>query len=159
VENDVVLIEGRIYLDNGQGFHWHFGIEQLATPETFKTIDPFDLVCYSGFPGQHDKLANRPIIRSGHIASDPQYDYSWDKNYRGQCVAYEGFSFEGSSGSPIIAPRRGMKSIPNSRHEYLIGVNAGHIKDSDGHKGISYFYKSTVILEIIEKYNLKNHTF
>src|SRR5699024_3366260 len=100
------------------------------------------------------KLANRPIIRSGHIASDPEFNYSWDMNNRGQCVAYEGFSYEGSSGSPIFAPPRGLQNLPNSRLGYLIGINAEHIPEQFGHSAISYFYKSTVILDIIEKNNL-----
>jgi hypothetical protein len=153
-ENDVALIEARIYFDGTQGFHWHFGMEHLANKETFKTIEPFDLICYSGFPDQHDKMGTRPIIRSGHIASDPCYNYSWDGKAHGQCVAYEGFSSEGSSGSPVFAPPRGMQHIKNSRHGCLIGVNAGHIPNTYGHSGISYFYKSTVILEIINKNSL-----
>lgn len=158
LENDVALIEPRMYFEGKQKFHWHFGVEHLANEEIFKTIEPFDLVCYTGFPPQHDKLGDRPIIRSGHIASDPQYNYSWDTKHHGQCVAYEGFSYEGSSGSPIFAPPRGMSHIPNSRHGYLIGINAGHVKDSDKHSGISYFYKSTVILEIIKDNNLLSYT-
>ncbi|WP_411358652.1 trypsin-like peptidase domain-containing protein [Pseudidiomarina salilacus] len=153
-ENDVALIEARIYLYGNSGFHWHFGMEHLATEEILKSVEPFDLVCYAGFPQQHDKLGKRPIIRSGHIASDPQYDYSWDGKPRGQCVAYEGFSSAGSSGSPVFAPPRGMQNISNSRNGYLIGVNAGHIPDIQGHSGISYFYKSTAILEIIKKFAL-----
>jgi hypothetical protein len=156
-ENDIVLIEARGELNGGETLHWHFGMEHLADAEIFKTIQPFDLICFSGFPDQHDKFSDRPIIRSGHIASDPKYDYSWSKESYGQCVAYEGFSSAGASGSPIFAPPRGMGHIPNSRNGYLIGVNAGHIDDSyKSHSGISYFYKSTVILEIIEKHNLKD---
>ncbi len=131
-------------------------MEHLADEEIFTTIDPFDLVCYTGFPDQHDKLGDRPIIRSGHIASDPNYDYSWNSKSQGKCVAYEGFSSGGASGGPIFSPPRGMSNIPNSRHGYLIGINAGHIPGSDGHSGISYFYKSTVILNIIEKNKLRN---
>jgi hypothetical protein len=157
IDNDVVLIEAKVHSDEAGSFHWHFGIEHLADVRVFETIEPFDLICYSGFPDQHDKLGGRPIIRSGRIASDPQYNYSWNNKPHGQCVAYEGFSSEGASGSPIFAPPRGMSGIPNSRHGYLIGVNAGHIHQyNTGHSGISYFYKSTVILEIIEKYGLKN---
>lgn len=158
-ENDVVLIQARGYLEEPKNLHWHFRIEHLANAEVFKTVDPFDLICYSGFPSQHDKLGDRPIIRSGRIASDPQYNYSWDDKPHGQCVTYEGFSSEGASGSPVFAPPRGMQSISNSRHGYLIGVNAGHIPNTTGHSGISYFYKSTVILEIIEKHGLGNVSF
>ena len=155
-ENDVVLIRAHCYVEEGQMFHWHFGLKHLADADTFKSIEPLDLICYTGFPAQHDKLSNRPILRSGSIASDPQYDYSWNNEYQGQCVAYEGFSSEGASGSPVFAPPRGMSHIPNSRHGFLIGVNAGHIPNQYGHSGISFFYKSTVIMDIIERNRLAN---
>ncbi|MEJ8841499.1 trypsin-like peptidase domain-containing protein [Lacibacter sp. H375] len=158
-ENDVAIIKAHVDLVEGQSFHWHFGMEHLADEEIFKQIQPFDLICYSGFPDSHDKLANRPILRSGHIASDPKFHYSWNKKFQGQCVAYEGFSSPGASGSPVFAPPRGLRNIPNSRHGYLIGVNAGHIPENYGHSGISYFYKSTVIKEIIEKHRLKDFSF
>ena len=155
-ENDVVLVESRVYADGPDSWHWHYGLDQLADVEIFKTIHPFDLVCYTGFPAQHDKLGNRPILRSGHIASDPAFDYSWDRNPHGQCVAYEGFSSPGSSGGPVFAPPRGMTNIPGSRHGYLIGVNSLHIEAGQlGHSGVSCFYKSTVILEIIEQHGLR----
>lgn len=165
LENDVALVETRFYQEGFSNeefkLHWHFGLEHLAGPEKFVgDLQPFDLVCYTGFPDQRDKLGDRPIIRSGHIASDPKFNYSWDNEYRGQCVAYEGFSMGGSSGSPVFAPPRGLQGIPNSRHGYLVGVNAGHVKHSkgfaSGHSGVSFFYKSTVILEILEQHGLLN---
>lgn len=156
-QNDVILIEGRVYLDGPDSWHWHFGLEHLADYETYKSMRPFDLICYTGFPDQYDKLGDRPILRSGHIASDPAFNYSWDREPRGQCVAYEGFSFPGSSGGPVFAPPRGLQGIPDSRHGYLVGVNALHIEAGPaGHSGISCFYKSTVILEIIDAHDLRN---
>ena len=159
-ENDLVIIQANIYYDNpaefSKGFHWHFGMEHLPPPSFFESqLLPFDIVCYSGFPDQHDKFGNRPILRSGRISSDPKYDYSWDKTHHGSCVAYEGFSFSGSSGSPVFAPPRGLPSIPDSRHGFLVGVNAGHVPNHpSGHSGISYFYKSSVIQEIISQNHL-----
>ncbi len=159
-ENDVVLIEPRFFWDGAAELkpklHWHFGREHLATPNVFAhSLRPFDLVCYTGFPPQHDKAGNRPILRSGHIASDPRFNYSWDNQSHGSCIAYEGFSFPGSSGSPVFAPARGASNIPESRGGYLVGVNAGHVPSSShSHSGISYFYTSTVILEIIAHYGL-----
>jgi len=152
-ENDVVMIESRV-MNSVKPFHWHFGLEHLADDKIFETVLPFDLICFTGFPKTHDKYKNRPILRSGRIASDPKFEYSWNNEYQGQCVAYEGFSSSGASGSPVFAPSRGLQTIPNSRHGYLVGVNAGHIPDQYGHSGISYFYKSTVILEIIEQNSL-----
>jgi Trypsin-like peptidase domain len=159
-ENDVVLVEPRCIWEgvpeDQWSLHWHFGREQLADSAVFnESMQPFDLVCYTGFPDQHDKLGNRPVLRSGHIASDPQFDYSWDKTHHGSCVAYEGFSFAGSSGSPVFAPPRGAAGIPNSRHGFLVGVNAGHVLNHpSGHSGISYFYKSSIILEIMAQHSL-----
>lgn len=160
VENDVVLIEPKCIWEGvpepERSLHWHFGREQLAGNAEFAAaLQAFDLVCYPGFPDQHDKLGNRPILRSGHIASDPRFDYSWDRAHHGSCVAYEGFSFGGSSGSPVYAPARGTTTIPNSRHGFLVGVNAGHVPTHpSGHSGISYFYKSTVVLEIMVHHGL-----
>ena len=159
-ENDVVVIEPHCVWEgvpeNQRSLHWHFGKEHLADESVFKeSMQPFDVVCYAGFPDQHDKLGNRPILRSGHIASDPRYDYSWDSKPRGQCVAYEGFSLSGSSGSPVFAPPRGTTTMPNSRHGFLVGINAGHLPNHpSGHSGISYFYKSTVITEIFARNGL-----
>lgn len=87
-ENDVALVETRFYqesyTDENFTLHWHFGLDQLARPDIFlNELKPFDLVCYTGFPDQRDKLGDRPIIRSGNIASDPKFNYSWDNNYRG----------------------------------------------------------------------------
>ena len=153
-ENDVVIIRPLSLREEKNTFHYHFTLDHLATEEVFKQIIPFDIICFAGFPNTHDKLMGRPILRTGTIASDPKFDYSWDIRSHGNCVAYEGFSTEGASGSPIFAPPRGMTTIPNSRHGYLIGINAGHIPENYGHSGISYFYKSTILSEIIEKYKL-----
>jgi hypothetical protein len=123
--------------------------------EFYSTVQAFDLICFSGFPDQHDKLGNRPILRSGRIASDPRFNYSWDKSNHGSCVAYEGFSFAGSSGSPVYAPARGALGLQNSRDALVVGINAGHVPSyPNGHSGISYFYKSTVVLEIMSQHGL-----
>jgi hypothetical protein len=163
-ENDVALME--IIISGGdpiqvdKGFHWHFNIESLATEEVFNTsLEPYDDVAFTGFPSPHDKLAGRPIVRSGKIASDPKFNYSWCAEHKGECVAYEAFSSSGASGSPVFAPPRGMADRPDlrPRHGYLVGINAGHVTDSeryDSHSGISYFYKSTVILKILRKAGL-----
>ena len=59
-------------------------------------------------------------------------------------------------GSPVFAVQKGPKpgvglEFPGFRELKLVGINAGHLKASDKtHSGISYFYKSTAILEIID---------
>lgn len=161
-ENDVVAIIPRVLEAEpeqfAKGIHWHFGIEHLATEDLFQNLlYAYDDVAFSGFPAQYDRLADRPIMRSGKIASDPKFDYSWSDQFEGSCVAYEAFSSEGASGSPVFAPPRGLANIPNSRNGYLVGINAGHVPDHQmfgTHSGISYFYKSTVILNILKNNNL-----
>lgn len=115
-----------------------------------------DFLAFPGFPEWHDKQSNRPILRTGTISSDPRFDYSYGDAVRGACVAYEAFSYSGSSGSPVFAVQKGPKpgvgiNFPGFRDLLLVGINAGHLKTAEKtHSGISYFYKSTAIAEIID---------
>lgn len=114
-----------------------------------------DFLAFPGFPEWYDKQANRPILRTGTISSDPRFDYSYGDAVRGACVAYEAFSHSGSSGSPVFAVQKGPKpgvgiNFPSFRDLLLVGINAGHLKTTDKtHSGISYFYKSTAIAQAI----------
>ncbi len=115
-----------------------------------------DFVVFPGYPEWHDKLRNRPIMRAGTIASDPRSDYSSTEKPEGRKVAYEAFSFDGSSGSPVFATPKGLKAgagikSRQFREAKFIGINAGHMRaESGAHAGISYFFKSSVILDVIE---------
>jgi hypothetical protein len=137
-------------MPSGQLF-FHFGLEDLADEDFFRTqLDPFDVVCFSGFPEEHDELAERPLIRGGRISSDPKHDFSLNGEASGRCIAYEAFSHGGASGSPVYAPTRGIKGISGARGGRLVGINAGHVTRAMGHHtGLSYFYRSTVILDIL----------
>src|SRR5262249_17785191 len=101
-------------------------------------------------------LNERPILRTGTISSDPRCDYSFSGRYDGECLAYEAFSFGGSSGSPVFAvqkrPRPGDGiTFPGYRELLFIGINAGHLPTGSGqHSGISLLYKSFAILDIID---------
>jgi hypothetical protein len=101
-------------------------------------------------------MSERPILRTGTLASDPRYDYSWTNAFKGQCLAYEAFSFGGSSGSPVFALQKGPKpgagiSFPGFRDLMMIGINAGHLPtENSGHSGISYLYKSSAIVDLID---------
>lgn len=130
----------------------------LATNQTISSsISVCDFVAFTGFPEWHDKKNFRPIFRVGTIASDPRYDYELN-NVKGSCIAYEAFSYGGSSGSPVFALQKGIKPgkglrFSGFRDVYLIGVNAGHFntKEDLTHSGMSYFYKSSVVLELIDR--------
>jgi hypothetical protein len=133
-------------------FH-HFGIEALADTCFFsENLYPGEQVFYAGFPDPHDKLAQRPILRSGTIASDPRHPYSNTGQDEGARVAYEAFSSGGASGSPVWAAARSFQNYPGSRTGAVVGVNGGHIEGKFGaHSGISFFYKSSVLLELLRK--------
>ena len=129
----------------------------LATKKDFESqIGICDFVAFPGFPEWHDKMQHRPILRTGAISSDPRYDYSWSSKYEGECVAYEAFSYGGSSGSPVFAVQKGPKPgagifFPGFRDLKLVGINAGHLPAAKNtHSGISYMYKASAILDIVE---------
>lgn len=130
---------------------YHFGLEDLADEIFLQTeLAPFDVVAFAGFPEEHDRLAERPLIRGGRIASDPKFNFSLQGQAAGRCIAYEAFSHGGASGSPVYAPAKGVHGIAGSRNGRLVGINAGHLDREMGqHTGLSYFYRSTVILEIL----------
>ena len=120
-----------------------------------------DTIAYPGFPKWYDRQNNTPIFRMGTIASDPRFNYSCSPGAPiSSQIAYEGFSSGGASGSPVFAIQRGFKtggaiSAPDDfyREVKLIGINAGHFEDQIGHSGVSYFYKASVIHDIINATN------
>lgn len=93
-----------------------------------------DNTVYPNFSPYYNKIYNSPIFRSGIIASDPKLDYSGvDDKTKSKRIAYEGFSFNGASGSPIFATQKGFKlgkGLINDDNSFyieikLIGKNAG----------------------------------
>lgn len=114
-----------------------------------------DFVAFPGYPPWYDRFGQRPILRTGTISSDPRTNYSDTQYERGRRVAYEAFSFGGSSGSPVFATQKGFRGGPGItvtgfREGMLVGINAGHYTDNVGsHAGVSYFFKSSVILELV----------
>lgn len=156
--NDIACIPDP-RLENGQPAPSSYVIpyDFLANDDDFQNkLMVCDFLAFPGFPEWYDRSAERPILRTGTIASDPRFDYSYGENVKGACVAYEAFSYSGSSGSPIFAVQKGPEpgrgiSFPGFRRLLMVGINAGHLRiSSDGyHSGISYFYKSTAIAELI----------
>ena len=129
---------------------------KIATAADLSKIDVCDMVALPGYPDFYDRNGNRPIMRVGTIASDPDSDYCDSAMKPGRRIAYEAFSSAGSSGSPVFALAKGVRvgaglSGGNFRDLRLIGVNAGHLEGRDGmgfhHAGISYCFKSTCILD------------
>lgn len=124
----------------------------LATVADFESeMNICDLLAFPGYPPWYDRNGERPIIRSGSIASDPISDYMFESAQPARRMAYEAFSFGGSSGSPVFALARGIKTSGGISGGNL---NAGHLddrKDFDRqHSGISYLFKSTCIAELLD---------
>ena len=119
-----------------------------------------DSIAYPGFPDWYDHQNNTPIFRMGTIASDPRFNYSHiPGGPHASRIAYEGFSTGGASGSPVFATQRGFTVGGNLtaadgfyREVKVIGINAGHFPDQIGHSGISYLYKSSAIIELIDSF-------
>ena len=125
-----------------------------------------DFVSFPGFPEWFDKTNYRPILRSGTLSSDPRYSYKGTGNLpSGDLMAYEAFSYGGSSGSPVFALQKGFrinaKASNNFRDLHLIGINCGHLKIENSeirsevglHSGISYFLKAPIIIDELKKYS------
>ena len=155
--NDVAcVISPKVQSVGSSHVEWPVPYEMLAKKSDFEQkLTVCDFLAFPGFPPWYDKKGSRPILRTGTIASDPRYDYSWKEDDVGECLAYEAFSFGGSSGSPVFAVQKGPKpgpgiSFPDFREGLMIGINAGHRPaEKNQHSGISYLYKSPVIIEMI----------
>ncbi|GEO11556.1 hypothetical protein SAE01_40520 [Segetibacter aerophilus] len=162
-ENDIACII-RVQINGGQQQKIEFPIDYAMIADIEKInskLSVCDFVAFPGFPDWYDKLNNNPILRTGTIASDPRFNYSNKKESIGECIAYEAFSYGGSSGSPVFAIQKGFPigaGLQAGEDFYrpimLVGINAGHLL-VDGydkhHSGISLMYKSSAILEIINK--------
>ena len=130
---------------------YHYALEDLADEAYVRSLLPFDVVAFAGFPDEHDKLSERPLVRGGRVASDPRFEFSLNGQAAGNCIAYEAFSHGGASGSPVYAPAKGWVGREGSRNGKLVGINAGHLRAELGqHTGLSYFYRSTVILGVLQ---------
>ncbi|WOB73983.1 hypothetical protein [Achromobacter xylosoxidans] len=166
--NDIACIFPLRVLDGGLAkIDYFVPYSFMATRHDFeRELMICDFLAFPGFPEWHDKSANRPILRTGTISSDPRFDYSYGDDVKGACLAYEAFSFSGSSGSPVFAVQKGPKpgsgiSFPGFRELKLVGINAGHLKVTERayrdkenvanvHSGISYLYKTSAILDVID---------
>ena len=139
--------------------HYPIPYSMLAS-ETWinQKLSVCDTIAYPGFPEWYDRQNNTPIFRMGTIASDPRLNYSYVPGAPiAERIAYEGFSTGGGCGSPVFAIQRGFQiggglSAPDGfyREVKLIGINAGHFEDQTGHSGISYLYKSSAIMQILD---------
>ena len=131
----------------------------LATREQYEhELCVGDMVSLIGFPNVYDHKNNMPVLRNGVISSDPRLDYSFDGQEHGHVLAYEAFSTQGISGSPVFALQKGFRvggilSAPEGfyRPLLLVGINASNINQGGIHQHMSLLFKSDQIIALIER--------
>lgn len=124
-----------------------------------------DLASFIGFPGTStscwwDEVWNLGVSRTVNIASLPGISFSNKSVRTSDVVLVSGLSFSGSSGSVIILHEKGIKAgagLTGSGHvpPKIIGIMSGHWWEPRSepemfrHSGLSYFTRSTAILELL----------
>ena len=121
-------------------------------------------VSFSSFQPWRDTRTERPILRTGILASDPAHPFvlDLDKIQRDRVHLIEAFSFGGSSGSPVFANARGIQTDGtleggDFRPAKIIGMMAGHLLNDDSesgapdriHTGLSYCHRSDLPLSMV----------
>lgn len=125
-----------------------------------------------GFVSVQPWSGNHPILRSGRISSDPRVNFHSPDIDRQDIYLLEAQSYEGSSGSPVIAYPVGSPVVqslsmkfPNGgtgrpqpyKPAHLVGIMGGHVREARGkggglgrtHVGLSYCHKIEVLNNIV----------
>ena len=119
-------------------------------------------VSFSSFQPWRDTQTERPILRTGILASDPRYPFVSTKTKRARVHLLEAFSFGGSSGSPVFANAKGIQvgsglSGGDFRPARIIGMMTGHLSNEDSdadapyktHTGLSFCHRSDLLLSMV----------
>lgn len=116
-------------------------------------------VVVAGYPDSilPDSSVPRPVISSGAIASDPRWTAGVARNSGEHSVLYQGFSWSGMSGAPVMAEQVGLASsasIQFSGHlaRGVIGVSFGHVSSTkSSHSSWSGLFPSWLILDALSE--------
>lgn len=162
---DVAVITAPSFDAAGFGYNF-FSISEIATNDFLHNLVlPMDVASFIGYPGRKgnpwwDELWQMSIARSVNIASVPAIPFSNTEIRTSDVSLVSGLSFSGSSGSPIMSHEKGIR-VGNGliggtyAEPKLIGIMSGHWwgqESSAGmffHSGLSYFTRSTAILELL----------
>ena len=119
-------------------------------------------VSFSSFQPWRDTQTERPILRTGILASDPAYPFVSTSIKRPDVHLLEAFSFAGGSGSPVFANAKGIEVGPGLsgggfRPARIIGMMTGHLLNEDNeagapykaHTGLSFCHRSDLLLSIV----------
>ncbi len=142
--------------------------KNLADNNFFEnSLSLMDTGSFIGFPGQGasqwwDQHSNLGIARMFNIASYPPIPFSHPDIITESTMLVSGLSFSGSSGSLVMSHSKGLNLgegieggegyVPPT----MIGIMSGHWQEQQvdipqmfQHSGLSYFTRSTAILELI----------
>ena len=161
LKNPLLALSGNFTQNSG------FPLDQVAD-EAFlsELVDPMDVTSFIGFPGKDGKpwwdvRWQFPIARTVNVASWPRIPFTNTAIPTADTVLVSGLSFSGSSGSPVILHRKwNPEGSDTDQNRYmkprLLGIMSGHWWDEEPaegmfyHSGLSYFTRSTAILELID---------
>lgn len=145
----------------GSGRFNSLPVRSLASPRDFQEgrVTVGRQILMPGYPGIRDRMADRPILVGGVIASDPRFPAAVGPHEMQDEVLCHAFSWEGMSGSPAfcLVPRTPSWDDTESgelRTELaLVGVNAGHIevRDDAAAGAISRFVRSDVLAGLLHQ--------
>ena len=138
-------------------------VEVIADSHFLKTeLEWGAQISFSSFQPWRDTQTERPILRTGILASDPAFPFVLNRIERTDVHLLEAFSFAGSSGSPVFANAKGIQPGPGLsgggfRPARIIGVLTGHLlnEDSDAgapyktHTGLSFCHRSDLLLSMV----------
>ena len=168
--DDVAIIESPNFEDANNEFRFFSKIKQsdLADDEFFvNNVSLMDIGSFIGFPGNKtsywwDQEWNLGVARMMNIASYPSIPFSHPSIITGNTTLVSGLSFSGSSGSIVMLHQKGVNVGDgllggNYVSPKVLGIMSGHWQEETNipqmfqHSGLSYFTRSSSILELITK--------
>ncbi|MEV6057920.1 serine protease [Streptomyces sp. NPDC052107] len=119
-------------------------------------------VLMPGYPSIDGVAAERPILVSGTVASDPREMAEIGRERFPNCVLCHSFSWGGMSGSPVFAllPKESLTwgdlEHGVSRELYLVGINRGHLRIGGMAEGaLTYFVKTPLLAALLRRIGAK----
>lgn len=155
-------------IDNSYEYYPLMRQSNLADNEFFdSSVSLMDLGSFIGFPGRDglqwwDQEYNLGVARMFNIASFPPIPFSHPDIITENTMLVSGLSFSGSSGSIVMLHSKGINFGEEFEgiHRYIpptiLDIMSGHWQEEPAdipqmfqHSGLSYFTRSTAILEIL----------
>ena len=125
---------------------------EFATETDFATFLPGEVLHIPGYPSDYADRLQFPIVRTGHLASDPRRGFSPVFPQGDELLAIDGFITPGASGSPVVlggCETRRFVGVARSFVPKISDMKAQKTKDEMDHRGMSLFVRSCAVLEVL----------